>query len=100
MALADVSPELKELICSTADVVLYKKGHSENCFICNVEADDDASGDEVLFIYLCYQKPNIEPTAKLMAELRNQMRKVLVARGDPRFPHIRHMPFVEEALAS
>jgi 2-iminoacetate synthase ThiH len=97
---SDVSDEIRNLICARADHVLFPGGHNEDYFICNVEADEDASGDEVLFIYLCYQKAGIEPKATLILDLLVEIRKALVSVGEQRFPHIQHVPFEAQALAS
>jgi hypothetical protein len=57
---------------------------------CGIEVARDSSGDEAIFIDICYRLNAIEFDASAINAVRSAVRSMLIENGEERFPYIRH----------
>jgi hypothetical protein len=82
----NLSAKIKRQIASIIDDML-KHYDLETC---GVEVAEDASGDEAIFVDLCYKLSPREFDPVIISDVRSAVREMLLANNEIRFPYIRH----------
>jgi hypothetical protein len=66
----------------------------------DIRADRDSDGDPILLVDVKYVYSDKPINSKLTYGLSTEMRKVLTALGETRFPHVRHHFDEQQKIAS
>jgi hypothetical protein len=82
----DIRPDLKSGIKTIIDGMLSQY----DLETCGIEVAEDASGDDAIFVDLCYRLSPKEFDPTLISDVRSAVREMLIANGEYRFPFIRH----------
>lgn len=86
MLMTAIRPEVRAAIQTVVDDLLrdYKLE------TCGIKADEDSSGDDAIFVDLCYELTEREIDPAITTAVRTAIRERLLKLGESRFPYIRH----------
>jgi hypothetical protein len=86
MLMTAIRPDVRVAINNIIDDLLrdYKLD------TCGIAADEDSSGDDAIFVDLCYALNEREIDPAITTLVRTAIRESLLNLGEVRFPYIRH----------